>query len=146
MDRGSDSPTRGSDFTSTTGQGSGGSPGSGMSASNVIEQAGSVARNLGEQASPASGALYEQGARAGDYVSRNVNEYPLPALLVAGAVGYGLAYLIHTQWRNWNWGDWDFGGDWRGADQRGSWRNDRHRQHDGRDHERHDHDRRDYRD
>ena len=111
-----------------------------------MEQAGSMARNLGEQASAATGALYQQGARAGDYVSRNVNEYPLPALLVAGAIGYGLAYLIHTQWRNWNWGDWDFGGDWRGDDQRGSWRNDRHGQHDGRDHERHDHDRRDYRD
>ena len=128
MDKGSDSSNRGSDFTSTTGQGSGGSPGSGMSASNVIEQAGSVARNLGEQASAASGALYEQGARAGDYVSRNVNEYPLPALLVAGAVGYGLAYLIHTQWRNWDWRDWQLGDLW-GSEQRGSRRNERNQRH-----------------
>src|SRR5437868_2780147 len=83
-----------------------GSMGSGMTGSSttsaapgpgIVEQAGSMARNLGEQASAATGALYQQGARAGDYVSRNVNEYPLPALLVAGAIGYGLAYLIHTQ-------------------------------------------------
>src|SRR3954451_18267746 len=138
MDKGSDSSNRGADFTSTTGQGSGGSPGSGMSASNVIEQAGSVARNLGEQASAASGALYEQGARAGDYVSRNVNEYPLPALLVAGAVGYGLAYLIHTQWQNWDWRDWQLGGDWWGNDQRGGRRGERHGEHDRRDHGHHD--------
>jgi len=125
MDKGSDSSNRGSDFTSTTGQGSGGSPGSGMSTSSVIEQAGSVARNLGEQASAASDALYQQGARAGDYVSRNVNEYPLPALLVAGAVGYGLAYLIHTQWQNWG---WQLGG-WWDSEQRGGRRNERHPRH-----------------
>src|SRR5437764_11746592 len=128
MEKGSDSSNRGADFTSTTGQGSGGSPGSGMSASNVIEQAGSVARNLSEQASAASGALYQQGARAGDYVSRNVNEYPLPALLVAGAVGYGLAYLIHTQWQNWDWRDWQLG-DWWGSQQRGGRRNERNQRH-----------------
>ena len=151
-DKGMDISRVGSDRSGLSGTGStgsgmsGGSSGAGMSGTGIMEQAGSMARNLGEQASAATGALYQQGARAGDYVSRNVNEYPLPALLVAGAIGYGLAYLIHTQWRNWNWGDWDFGGDWRGDDQRGSWRNDRHGQHDGRDHERHDHDRRDYRD
>ena len=90
-----------------------------------MEQARSVARNVGEQAWSAatsagtaaqdlarrardmSGAdtLYQQGARAGEYLTRNVNEYPLAALLVAGAVGYGLAYLVHTQWQgtgSWN--------------------------------------------
>ena len=144
-DKGMDVSRVGSEHGSSTGGGmTGGS--AGMSGTGIMEQAGSMARNLGEQASAATGALYQQGARAGDYVSRNVNVYSLPALLVAGAIGYGLAYLIHTQWRNWNWGDWDFGGDWRGNDQLGGWRNDRHGQHEGRDYERHDHDRRDYRD
>ena len=97
----------------------------GASMERVREQARSTAQNLGEQAraamadpgataqelarrareqaSMATDALYQQGARAGEYLSRNVNEYPLAALLIAGAVGYGLAYLIHTQWQSSNW-------------------------------------------
>lgn len=59
-----------------------------------------LARRAREQAAMATDAVYQQGTRAGEYLSRNVNEYPLAALLIAGAVGYGLAYLIHTQWRN----------------------------------------------
>jgi ElaB/YqjD/DUF883 family membrane-anchored ribosome-binding protein len=62
-----------------------------------------LARRTREQASMATDALYQQGTRAGEYLSRNVNEYPLAALLIAGAVGYGLAYLIHTQWQSSNW-------------------------------------------
>src|SRR5260370_42095315 len=53
-----------------------------------------------EQAMMATDVLNQQGTRAGKYVSRNINEYPLSALLIAGAVGYGLAYLIHTQRQN----------------------------------------------
>ncbi|MBV8889427.1 MAG: hypothetical protein JO305_07135 [Alphaproteobacteria bacterium] len=56
------------------------------------DQASAAAGNLYEQGSR---ALYEQGSRAGGYLSRNVEENPLAALLIAGAVGYGLAYLIH---------------------------------------------------
>jgi hypothetical protein len=56
-----------------------------------------LARRAREQAAMATDVLYEQGTRAGEYLSRNVNEYPLAALLIAGAVGYGLAYLIHTR-------------------------------------------------
>ena len=55
-----------------------------------------MVRNIGNQASAASDALYQQSARAGRYVTRNVNQYPLPALLVASAIGYLTAYLIHT--------------------------------------------------
>lgn len=40
----------------------------------------------------------EQAAQAGEYVARGVQEYPLSALLVAGLVGYGIAYLIHASW------------------------------------------------
>ena len=54
-----------------------------------------VARQVGNQASQAANTLYEQGTNAGGYVSRYTAEQPWTALLVAAAVGYGLAYLIH---------------------------------------------------
>ena len=40
----------------------------------------------------------EQASQAGEYLTRNVQEYPLAAVLVAGLVGYGLGYLFHTGW------------------------------------------------
>lgn len=54
-----------------------------------------VAREVGNQAGQAATTVYQQGARAGGYVSRYAAEQPLTALLVAAAIGYGLAYLIH---------------------------------------------------
>src|SRR5207248_776302 len=90
-------------------------------ASETLEQAKTMARNIGDQARAAAAdpgataqdlarrardqagvagdVLYRQGQRAGEYLTQNVNEYPLTALLIAGMVGYGLAYLIHTQWQ-----------------------------------------------
>lgn len=59
-----------------------------------------LARRAREQAATASDVLYQQGTRAGEYLSCNVNEYRLAALLIAGAVGYGLTYLIHTRWQD----------------------------------------------
>jgi ElaB/YqjD/DUF883 family membrane-anchored ribosome-binding protein len=59
-----------------------------------------LARRAREQAAIAGDALYQQGTRAGEYLTRNVNEYPLVTLLIAGAVGYGLAYLIHARWQD----------------------------------------------
>ena len=64
-------------------------------ASQAVEQATAMVRSVGNQASAASDALYQQSARAGQYVTRNVNQYPLPALLIAGAIGYLTAYLMH---------------------------------------------------
>ena len=58
-----------------------------------------LARRAREQASVAGDVLYRQGQRAGEYLSENVNEYPLTALLIAGMIGYGLAFLIHSQWQ-----------------------------------------------
>ena len=60
-------------------------------ASSLSAGAQDLARRAGEQAS----AVYEQSGRAGEYLTRNVNEYPAAALLIAGMVGYGIAYLIH---------------------------------------------------
>jgi ElaB/YqjD/DUF883 family membrane-anchored ribosome-binding protein len=75
----------------------------GEQARTAIGEVGATAEELAhrarEQASVATDALYQQATRTGEYLSRNVNEYPLPALLIAGAIGYGLAYLIHTRWQ-----------------------------------------------
>ncbi len=65
-------------------------------ANQAFEQAAAMVRNVGDQASAAGDALYQQSARAGQYVTRNVNQHPLPALLIAGAIGYMTAYLINT--------------------------------------------------
>jgi ElaB/YqjD/DUF883 family membrane-anchored ribosome-binding protein len=54
-----------------------------------------VAREVGNQVDQAATTAYQQGARAGGYVSRYTAEQPLTALLIAGAIGYGVAYLIH---------------------------------------------------
>jgi hypothetical protein len=84
-------------------------------ANQAMDQAKTMARNFGDQAAAAAAdpagtaqdlarkateagdVLYRQGQRAGEYLTQNVNEYPLTALLIAGMVGYGLAYLIHSQ-------------------------------------------------
>ena len=54
-----------------------------------------AARDVGNQASRAASAVYEQSARAGGSVTRYTTEQPLTALLIAAAIGYGIAYLIH---------------------------------------------------
>ena len=59
-----------------------------------------LARLAREQATVAGDVLYRQGQRAGEYLTHNVNEYPLTALLIAGMIGYGMAYLIHSQWQS----------------------------------------------
>jgi ElaB/YqjD/DUF883 family membrane-anchored ribosome-binding protein len=61
----------------------------------AVDVAQGAARDFGNQASRAAGAVYQQGARAGETVSRYTTEQPLTALLVAAAIGYGIAYLIH---------------------------------------------------
>jgi ElaB/YqjD/DUF883 family membrane-anchored ribosome-binding protein len=61
-------------------------------ASDAIQGA---ARELGSKVDQAATTAYQQGARAGGYVSRYAAEQPLTALLIAGAIGYGVAYLIH---------------------------------------------------
>ena len=74
-------------------------PASGLAAQ-AVEQATAIARSVGDQASLATGAIYQQSARAGEYLTHNVNRHPLTALLVASMVastlGYLTAYLIHT--------------------------------------------------
>jgi ElaB/YqjD/DUF883 family membrane-anchored ribosome-binding protein len=70
-------------------------------AGQAVAQAGEVvqgvAREVGTQAGHAATTIYQQGARAGGSLTRYAAEQPLTALLIAGALGYGLAYLIHRQ-------------------------------------------------
>ena|SRR5215469_2662741 len=54
----------------------------------AVAQASSVARDAANEG-------YQRGARAGGYVLDFAREQPLAALLIAGAIGYGIAYLIH---------------------------------------------------
>jgi ElaB/YqjD/DUF883 family membrane-anchored ribosome-binding protein len=61
----------------------------------AVDAVQGAARDVANQASQATSAVYQQGARAGGTVSRYAAEQPLTALLVAAAIGYGIAYLIH---------------------------------------------------
>jgi hypothetical protein len=51
----------------------------------AIERVAAMARGVGEQ-----------GAQAGEYLTRSISGYPLTALLMAGVLGYATAYLIHA--------------------------------------------------
>jgi hypothetical protein len=48
-----------------------------------------------KQIGNAAAKVYHQGAQASEAISRNTAEQPFLALLIAGAIGYGIAYLIH---------------------------------------------------
>jgi hypothetical protein len=67
----------------------------------AMAQAGELvqgaAREAGNHATQAATNLYQQGSRAGDFISQYTTEQPVTALLVAGAIAYGLAYLIHRR-------------------------------------------------
>ena len=65
----------------------------------AMARAGEVIQGVGNQASQVASNLYEQGAQAREQVGRYVPEQPLTALLIAAAIGYGLAYLIHRSSR-----------------------------------------------
>ena len=67
---------------------------SAMRAGAAIQDA---AREAGTQVNDAATNLYQQGARATDYVSQRTIDQPLAALLVAGALGYLLGYLVHRR-------------------------------------------------
>ena len=47
-----------------------------------------------------------QASQAGDYLASKTQEYPLGALLVAGLIGYGIGFLIHTGWSSEPWEGW----------------------------------------
>ena len=77
----------------------------GEQAKSTVANAGDMvhdfARQARDQVGPAADQLYQQGARARDALIRNVEQNPLLALLIAGAIGYGLSYLIPSMRSAW---------------------------------------------
>ena len=59
------------------------------------EAAWDVAQRASAQARDVAGQAYAQGERTARELARRVEEQPLVALLIAGAVGYAIAYLLH---------------------------------------------------
>jgi hypothetical protein len=51
----------------------------------------------GKTLSDAATEVHRQGVKAGEYLSQSTAEQPLLALLLAGAVGYAIAYLVHRR-------------------------------------------------
>ena len=61
------------------------------------EKAQDIARRARDQVGVAAQNVSQQGGRAGAYLSQNVQENPMPAVLIAGAIGFGLAYFIYRR-------------------------------------------------
>jgi ElaB/YqjD/DUF883 family membrane-anchored ribosome-binding protein len=61
----------------------------------AVDAVQGAARDVADHASRTATAAYQQGDRAVGSISRYATEQPLTALLVAAAIGYGIAYLIH---------------------------------------------------
>jgi ElaB/YqjD/DUF883 family membrane-anchored ribosome-binding protein len=75
-----------------------------MAGEDNVERAKEMARNLREQARAFVGdeniqraktVALEQSQRTRELVDRGVRENPYATLLIAGAIGYGIAYLVH---------------------------------------------------
>ena len=63
----------------------------------AVGRAGELLQNVAPQAKEVASNLYERGSQSGEYVRQYAVEQPLTALLIAGAIGYGLGYLIHRR-------------------------------------------------
>jgi hypothetical protein len=63
-------------------------------AGNTIRDA---AIETGNKVSDVATETRKQGMKAGDCLSQSTAEQPLLALLLAAAVGYGIAYLVHRR-------------------------------------------------
>jgi hypothetical protein len=55
---------------------------------------GRVCRERRAQARQAASNLYDQGSRSGEYVRQYAAQEPFTALLIAGAIGFALGYLV----------------------------------------------------
>jgi hypothetical protein len=56
-----------------------------------------AAIEAGTKVSDLATATYNRGVKAGEYLSTSTAEQPLLALLLAGAVGYAIAFLLHSR-------------------------------------------------
>jgi ElaB/YqjD/DUF883 family membrane-anchored ribosome-binding protein len=63
----------------------------------AVDRAGELLQNVAPQAKEVASNLYERGSQSGEYARQYAVEQPFTALLIAGAVGYALGYLIHRR-------------------------------------------------
>jgi ElaB/YqjD/DUF883 family membrane-anchored ribosome-binding protein len=61
----------------------------------AMDRAGEFIEGVAPQARELAGNLYEQGSQTGEYVRQYTAQQPHAALLIAGAIGYALGYLVH---------------------------------------------------
>ena len=61
----------------------------------AMDRTGEVLEGVAPQAKQIASNLYDQSSRSGEYARQYVTQQPLTTLLIAGAIGYALAYLIH---------------------------------------------------
>lgn len=66
----------------------------GAKAASALQDA---AKKASSDANEIGGRVYEDARRASQSLARSVEEQPLAALLVAAAIGYGIAYLVHRR-------------------------------------------------
>jgi ElaB/YqjD/DUF883 family membrane-anchored ribosome-binding protein len=55
-----------------------------------------VAQQASAQAQEAASQIYDQGQRGAREIAARVEERPWAAILVAAALGYAIAYLVHA--------------------------------------------------
>lgn len=60
----------------------------------AVDRAGEYIEGVAPQAKQVASNLYNHGSQSGEYIRQYVAQQPLTALLIAGAIGYTLAYLI----------------------------------------------------
>ena len=63
----------------------------------AVDGAGELLQNVVPQAKEVASDLYARASQSGEDARQYVVQQPLTALLIAGAIGYGLAYLIHRR-------------------------------------------------
>jgi ElaB/YqjD/DUF883 family membrane-anchored ribosome-binding protein len=66
----------------------------GAAAADAASTIQGAASETAKQVSDAAAKTYKQGAQAAEYLSHKAAEQPLAALLIAGAIGFSIAYLL----------------------------------------------------
>jgi len=61
----------------------------------AMDRAGEFIEGVAPRAREMASNLDEQGSHTGEYVSHYTAQQPVAALLIAGAIGYALGYLVH---------------------------------------------------
>ncbi len=64
-------------------------------AGEALDNAQEMARQTGRQARAVAETAYRQGTDVIDVIEDAIREYPFGAVLIAGAIGYGMARLVH---------------------------------------------------